>query len=91
MGTYNYASSSKMSNLHTKYDVETYIRYGNTLLDPTPNNDEANKNVKDKRPADKNNPTKIDDGAQNHYIYICLKIGINYEKLIQKNFSDKCY
>lgn len=91
MGTYNYASSSKQAGSHQIYDVDTYNKYGNTFLDPTPVPKAEDDNVINHRPADKRDITKVDINAQNHYIKVCNDIGIAYEKLIKKNFSDKCY
>ena len=50
-----------------------------------------NDNVINHRPADKNDITKVDINAQNHYIKVCNDIGIDYEELIKNDFSDKCY
>ena len=91
MGTYNYASSSKQAGSHQIYDVDTYNKYGNTFLDPIPVPKAEDKNVIKKRPRNKNNLNEIDYKAQEHFIDICKQIGIDYEKLIQENFSDKCY
>ena len=93
MGTYNYASSSKQAKKHTKYDVKTYEDMKNTSQDYLHKNDkeDPDDNVISHHPADKNDITKVDINAQNHYIKVCNAIGIDYEKLIKEDFSDKCY
>ena len=91
MGTYNYASSSKHKKKHNKFDRDTYLEYGNTISDPKPIKNAENDNVINHRPADKNDITKVDINAQNHYIKVCNDIGIDYEELIKNDFSDKCY
>lgn len=93
MGTYNYASSSKKGKLHNRLDVSTYEDMKNTYEDYVHRNDNDNPddNVINKRPRNKQNNSEIDYDAQNHIIQICNKIGIDYELLIDNNFSDKCY
>jgi Mg-chelatase subunit ChlD len=93
MGTFNYASSSKKGKLHNRLDVSTYEDMKNTYEDYVHRNDNDNPddNVINKRPRNKQNNSEIDYDAQNHIIQICNKIGIDYELLIDNNFSDKCY
>lgn len=92
MGTYNYASSSKEKLNHTKYDVDTYNDWGNTIYDTPPKNNEQDDNVtKEKHPSDKNNVNEIDFDAKEHFTIVCSRIGINYESLVENNYSDKCY
>ena len=99
MGTYNYASSSKDSDTHTKYDVDTYENWGNTPLDPTPIKGSWNDNVTKKKKGDSksyNEPCikenqKPDEEAIEYYKDICEDIGIGYYKLLKNNYSDACY
>ena len=94
MGTYNYASSSKDSGTHTKYDVDTYKDWGNTPLDPPPIEKSWNKNVTKNDngysvPCIKDQKT-VDTDAEKCYIVVCQDIGIEYQKLLKYNYSDRC-
>ncbi|HBZ53378.1 MAG TPA: hypothetical protein DEO82_06355 [Eubacterium sp.] len=100
MGTYNYASSSKDSTAHIKYDVDTYEDWGNTPLDPVPIKGSWNYNVTKKilyvfgsiEPRDKEQSDyTVDEDAKKHYIQVCKAIKIDYDKLLKVNFSDACY
>ena len=68
MGTYNYASSSKQAKKHNKFDRDTYLEYGNTILDPKPIKNAESDNVVNKLPADKRDVNQVDINAQNHDI-----------------------
>jgi len=65
----------------------------NTYEDYVNRNDNENPddNVISKRPRNKQNSSEIDYNAQNYIIQICNRIGIDYELLINNNYSDKCY
>ena len=104
MGTYNYASSSKDAGNHTKYDVDTYKKWGNTPLDPKPIDGSWNDNVVQnlafglagyyepyKKGSHWYDLDKVDRDAQNHYTEVCEAIGIKYDKLLKNIFSDACY
>ncbi len=99
MGTYNYASSSKDSTAHNNFDVSTYKKWGNTLLDPAPNDQSWNKNVtygwrryKEPRLKEVIIPIPlIDVEASFHYMNVCKQIGVDYYSLLMMDFSDKCY
>jgi len=90
MGTYNFASSSKESPFHNKFDVYTYETWGNTINDIPPINDEQDNNItNDKDPNVFYDTT--DYSAKNHYEEVCRDIKIEYSKLKDKNYSNKCY
>ena len=78
---------------HSRLDVSTYEDMKNTYEDYVNRNDNENPddNVISKRPRNKQNSSEIDYNAQNYIIQICNRIGIDYELLINNNYSDKCY
>lgn len=83
----------KEAILHNRLDVKTYDEMKNTIQDYMYNNNDApNDNITtDKHPAIKGNKSQINIEANKHFEDVCDSININYEELVEKNYSDKCY
>ncbi len=73
MGTYNYASSSSSSYMHSKLDVATYNKWGNTIND----------NYHTSTPNDNYEMFS----AESYYTDVCNRIGTSFEYLVANDFS----